>query len=251
MSIGTISGKIAMAAGGVFLLFAAIYAHTYFYAQAERPAVSAEPSLFNREDAGAEYEIEHRTGQAQLLNNYFSTLEEDSDPSARRRAAFRIRYLASRESEDRLLEFTADEDKEVAKNCARALIRIWRSTDSPRAAQFVDMAMEAWRRGKFREAKILLENSLKLDPSISDMHRMLAATLLELGYVRRAKRAARKAADLNPHHFAAHDTLARCYASIGDKQQALNHINRALDIFPHYDKAQELKREIEESLEPD
>lgn len=90
------------------------------------------------------------------------------------------------------------------------------------------------KQGRFAEAEALLNEALRLNPTLVDAYSNLGIVLAMQGKMQEARYYFTEAIRLNPNHSTAHYNLGLVLAAEGNLKQAISHYTEALRLNPGY-----------------
>ncbi len=94
-----------------------------------------------------------------------------------------------------------------------------------------------YHQGKLKEAKISLQESIRLNPDSANAHSNLGNILKDLSKLKEAESSYRKAIEVNPDFAVAHNNLGNILSEIGKFQEAELSFRKAIEIKPNYAEA--------------
>ena len=164
--------------------------------------------------------------------------------SERRSAAVRLTFHPHPAAEEALLAGLKDRDRHVREQCAQALLKVWRISDSRAAEKLLSRALNAYERGRWDAALTHLNDCSRMDPDIPEVYRLRARIWLRRNRPQKALADAKRALSLEQNHFRAHYLAARALLKQGKKQKARQKIERALAIYSSFDEARSLRKKL-------
>jgi len=175
----------------------------------------------------------------------------------RRVAALFFEYQVDQTAEEALLKALHDEDSKVARRSAKALLSLWRHTDSPAVNRIFQQGLAAYKARDNEEAMEIFDSLDSLGRRIADLYRLRAELYLAQAYatdgkpdqalVGKALEDCDTALAEKQKNFMALYVQAKCHVAREDVPSALKSIDAALAIYPGLQEAGQLKAMIRPS----